>query len=57
VDEITGHLGKVLQVRPKGRNNRDTRPGYDAQGQPTRVGKCGFYLRPGFVGAILDQPR
>jgi len=53
VDAITGHLGEVLQVRPKGKNNRDTRPGYDASGQPTRVGKCGFYLRPSFVEGIL----
>ena len=51
--EITGHLGVALQVRPKGRNAADTRAGYDAAGQPTRVGKCGFYLRPGFVAAIL----
>src|SRR5450432_2834692 len=52
-DDITGHLGAVLQVRPKGRNAADTRDGYDAAGHATRVGKCGFYLRPGFVAAIL----
>lgn len=51
--EITGHLGTVLQVRPKGRNAADTRAAYDAAGRPTRVGKCGFYLRPAFVSAIL----
>jgi DNA mismatch repair protein MutH len=51
--EITGHLGAVLQVRPKGRNAADLRAGYDAAGNPTRVGKCGFYLRPAFVGTIL----
>jgi DNA mismatch repair protein MutH len=55
-DEITGHLGAVMQVRPKGRNAADRRAGYDAQGQPAQVGKCGFYLRPAFVGRILrDQ--
>ena len=51
--EITGHLGAVLQVRPKGRNAADDRPGYDSAGNPTRVGKHGFYLRPAFVAAIL----
>jgi len=51
--EITGHLGAALQVRPKGRNAADDRAGYDAAGNPTRVGKCGFYLRPAFVAAIL----
>ena len=51
--EITGHLGAVLQVRPKGRNAADDRTGYDSAGNPTRVGKSGFYLRPAFVAAIL----
>ncbi|HEY2900343.1 MAG TPA: MutH/Sau3AI family endonuclease [Polyangia bacterium] len=55
VDEITGHLGTALQVRPKGKNAADQRDGYDADGRPTRVGKCGFYLRPGFVAAILRR--
>jgi DNA mismatch repair protein MutH len=50
---ITGHLGRVLQVRPKGRNAADLRDGYDEHGQPTRVGKSGFYLRPAFVAGIL----
>jgi DNA mismatch repair protein MutH len=51
--DITGHLGVALQVRPKGRNAADTRAGYDAQGNETRLGKCGFYLRPSFVSAVL----
>jgi DNA mismatch repair protein MutH len=55
VEEITGHLGQALQVRPKGRNAADQRAGYDAQGRVTRVGKCGFYLRPAFVAAILAR--
>jgi DNA mismatch repair protein MutH len=54
--DITGHLGDVLQVRPKGRNAADTRDGYDAAGNATRVGKHGFYLRPAFVGGILRAP-
>ena len=52
-DDITGHMGVALQVRPKGRDAADLRDGYDADGRPTRVGKCGFYLRPAFVGRIL----
>jgi DNA mismatch repair protein MutH len=51
--EITGHLGAALQVRPKGRNAADTRDAYDPTGQPVRVGKHGFYLRPSFVARIL----
>jgi DNA mismatch repair protein MutH len=52
--EITGHLGAVLQVRPKGRDATDLRDAYDAAGRPTRVGKHGFYLRPAFVAGILS---
>jgi len=52
-EEITGHLGQALQVRPKGRNADDTRAAFGPDGQPTRVGKCGFYLRPAFVARIL----
>ena len=53
--EITGHLGAVLQVRPKGRDAADLRDAYDAAGRPTRVGKHGFYLRPGFVRSIVTS--
>ena len=53
-DAITGHLGRALQVRPKGKNAADRRDGYDEAGRPVRVGKCGFYLRPAFVAAILQ---
>jgi DNA mismatch repair protein MutH len=50
---ITGHLGRVLQVRPKGRDATDLRDAYDGEGRPTRVGKHGFYLRPAFVEGLL----
>jgi DNA mismatch repair protein MutH len=53
--EITGHLGNVLQVRPKGRDAADLRAAYDATGRPTRIGKSGFYLRPAFVRRILAR--
>jgi len=55
-DEITGHEGVALQVRPKGRNARDRRAAYDREGRPVKIGKCGFYLRPTFVGRILQRP-
>jgi DNA mismatch repair protein MutH len=53
--DLTGYVGSVLQVRPKGRDADDVRDAYDAQGRPTRIGKHGFYLRPAFVAAILRQ--
>jgi DNA mismatch repair protein MutH len=51
--EITGHLGAVLQVRPKARSAADLRDAFGPDGLPVRLGKCGFYLRPAFVGDIL----
>jgi len=53
--EITGHLGAALQVRPKGRDATDLRAAYDPAGQPTRIGKMGFYLRPTFVRQIFAR--
>jgi len=53
--EITGHLGQVLQVRPKARNADDLRDAFGPDGQPMRIGKCGFYLRPAFVQGILRR--
>ncbi len=51
--EITGHLGKVLQVRPKARRASDLRLAFGADGKPTRIGRCGFYHRPAIVCGIL----
>ena len=53
---LTGHVGTVLQVRPKGRDAADVRDAYDPEGRPTRIGKHGFYLRPTFVATILRGP-
>lgn len=51
--EISGAQGVALQVRPKGRNSADLRRAFGPDGAPTAIGKCGFYLRPWFVGRIL----
>jgi DNA mismatch repair protein MutH len=51
--ELTGHHGVVLQVRPKGRNAEDRRRAFGPDGAPVRIGKCGFYLRPSFVGPVV----
>jgi DNA mismatch repair protein MutH len=54
-DEISGHQGQVLQVRPKGRNASDVRAAFGPDGQPVQIGKSGFYLRPDFVCRILRE--
>lgn len=51
--ELTGHVGRALQVRPKGRNSADQRAAFGPDGRPTRIGKMGFYLRPAFVADVL----
>ena len=53
--EITGHVGQVMQVRPKGKNAADRRMVAGPDGAPVSLGKCGFYLRPAFVGRILRR--
>lgn len=54
-DEISGHQGQVLQVRPKGRNAADVRAAFGPDGRPIQIGKSGFYLRPDFVRQILRE--
>jgi DNA mismatch repair protein MutH len=53
--QITGHLGQVMQVRPKARNASERRAAFGPDGQPVRIGRCGFYLRPAFVCSILHS--
>jgi DNA mismatch repair protein MutH len=53
--QITGHLGQVMQVRPKARNASERRAAFGPDGQPVRIGRCGFYLRPAFVCGILQS--
>lgn len=52
-DEITGHLGDALQVRPKGADAQSTSLVMDAEGRLTRTGARGFYLRPSFTQSII----
>ena len=51
--EITGHLGQVLQVRPKARSSSERRAAFGPDGKSTSIGRSGFYLRPAFVCGIL----
>ena len=53
LEDITGHLGRVLQIRPKARDSRARSNGFDADGALTRSLPRGFYLRASFTHAIL----
>lgn len=57
VEEITGHLGNVLQVRPKAPHGRSRRRAPDEEGAIQWTMPRGFYLRPAFTGAILARLR
>jgi DNA mismatch repair protein MutH len=55
VEELTGHRGRFLQIRPKAAHSRARRLGIDAEGAPFAALPRGFYLRPSFTGALLQR--
>ncbi len=55
VEALTGHLGKVLQIRPKAAHSRARRVGFDADGAPFAALPKGFYLRPSFTRNLLQR--
>lgn len=57
VERITGHLGEVLQVRPKAPHGRSRRRAPDEEGAVQWTMPRGFYLRPAFTGAVLARLR
>ena len=55
VEELTGHIGKSLQIRPKAAHSRARRLGFDVDGAPFAALPRGFYLRPSFTRALLQR--
>lgn len=55
VEKITAHLGEVLQLRPKGANNRALTKGIGKRGEVIDTLPLGFYLRKNFTQQILQQ--
>lgn len=53
VERITGHLGTVMQVRPKAPNAAARRYGLDEDGVRVERMPRGFYLRATFTESIL----
>ncbi len=53
--EITGHLGQVLQVRPKAARGSSRRRTSDEEGALYDEQPKGFYLRPRFTHGILQR--
>lgn len=57
VEQVTGHLGEVLQVRPKAPHGKSRRRAPDEEGAVQWTMPRGFYLRPAFTGAVLARLR
>ena len=57
VEQITGHFGDVLQVRPKAASGRSRRRAPDEEGAVQWTMPRGFYLRPSFTDQVLARLR
>ena len=55
IDDVTAHLGEVVQVRPKAAHGRARRLSADEEGGPILSLPRGFYLRTAFTGALLAR--
>lgn len=55
IEELTAHLGRWLQVRPKAAHGRVRTIAYGAEGEAIGTVPRGFYLRARFTGAILGD--
>jgi len=55
VDEISGHLGDAIQIRPKAANSKVVTDAIGPNGQTIKTLPRGFYLKTSFTGAILKQ--
>jgi len=55
IESISGHLGQVMQVRPKARDSHSRRRGLDEDGVIVERMPRGFYLRATFTGRILER--
>lgn len=54
-EAVTGHAGRVLQIRPKARDSSVRRRGLDADGALIAELPRGFYLRQSFTAQILRK--
>ncbi len=57
VEDVTAHLGRYLQVRPKARDGSARTVAFGADGERIATVPRSFYLRSLFTGAILLDPR
>jgi DNA mismatch repair protein MutH len=56
IEELTAHLGRWLQVRPKAAHGGVRTVAWGAEGEAIATVPRGFYLRARFTAAILADP-
>jgi DNA mismatch repair protein MutH len=56
VEELTAHLGRWMQVRPKAAHGRIRTIAWGREGEAIATVPRGFYLRTRFTGALLVDP-
>jgi DNA mismatch repair protein MutH len=54
LDQITSHMGRYLQIRPKGANAKALTTTLDEEGNSIQTLPRGFYLRPEFTQRIIQ---
>jgi DNA mismatch repair protein MutH len=54
LDQITSHMGRFLQIRPKGANAKSLTTTLDEEGNTIQTLPRGFYLRPEFTQQIIQ---
>lgn len=55
LDQITSHMGRFLQIRPKGANAKALTTTLDEEGNTIQTLPRGFYLRPEFTQQIIQS--
>lgn len=54
LDQISSHMGNILQIRPKGANAKALTTTQDEEGNTIATLPRGFYLRPEFTQRIIQ---
>lgn len=54
LEQITSHMGRYLQIRPKGANAKSLTTTLDEEGNTIQTLPRGFYLRPEFTQRIIQ---
>ncbi len=55
LEQVTGHDGEVLQLRPKGLDGRERVMGIGAEGWLVPMPPRGWYLRPAFTASLIAR--